>query len=132
MAVAELRRWSDDILLCDVVVGFTRANRVTSAILNTITGNTQKQKLGVQQRFINLTLEFASDYENANIIHYENLVYEHHLDDILAPRFFKYTHMDGTEMKLRCLEIADPTDESTPMVEVFTVECQFKIDGYLP
>lgn len=130
MAIATLRRWEDDVLLSDVIYSYRPSSKINKAILNTITGVTQKQKIGVMQRFIDLTIEFDSEEPSRNIARFNVFMYDHHMDDIRAPIYFKYTHHDGAVYQLRLLEVSEPEMMEVTTSDVFTVDAAFKIAGF--
>lgn len=129
MGLMQLRRWTDNILICDVTISFSGFRWMsTKPIHRTITGVSIPQVMSVQERWWDATFEFASDDPVNTLARYDTLAYEANND-----YFFKFIDIDGTAYKCRVMAVPEVSRlDEIPDAHVIQVSVTFKQDGHIP
>ena len=130
MALAHLRRKTDNVLICNFLASehHNEGWMGNRSIHHTIAGNTIPQKVAVMEYGITLGLVFATDDpintpERMDIFYY----------DVNNDRHFTYVDPDGEVWYLVCIS---GWPEHTALVYgediEWTVVATFKLEGYIP
>lgn len=132
MGLIQLRRWEDDILLCNNCTDMSpMAWRFIKPVNTTITGVQVPRTGKTMSRFWTATFEFASDDPVNTFARYDRLAYDAMLDDVLNPVFFRFIDLDGTRYKCRIMASTEEERMKLPLDTVISVTCQFKQDGHI-
>jgi hypothetical protein len=130
VAIAQIRRKSNNALLCNYIAALEKAERWKGQrpIYFTLAGNTIPGDGGVLEYYYDFTLVFADDDPINTLANYDTLML-----DIIRNNHFIYIDENGNPYPILCVsDWPDTSETPLPVGVELEVKATYKIEGFLP